>query len=53
MLLWLFRVFDIIKPFSIDRLECICKRHKNTIALGIMIDDVIAAVMAAGIKLTF
>ena len=54
MLLWLivgfiyFRIFDIIKPLGIKRIQHIGK------GLGVMIDDVLAAVYAAGLlHLTF
>ena len=54
MLVWLvvgfiyFRIFDIIKPLGIKRIQHIGK------GLGVMIDDVLAAVYAAGLlHLTF
>ena len=54
MLVWLvvgfiyFRIFDIIKPLGIKRIQHIGK------GLGVMIDDVLAAVYAAGLlNLTF
>jgi phosphatidylglycerophosphatase A len=54
MLVWLvvgfiyFRIFDIIKPLGIKRIQHIGK------GLGVMIDDVLAAVYAAGVlHLTF
>ena len=54
MLFWLivgfiyFRIFDIIKPLGIKRIQYIGK------GLGVMIDDVLAAVYAAGLlHLTF
>jgi phosphatidylglycerophosphatase A len=54
MLVWLvvgfiyFRIFDIIKPLGIKRIQHIGK------GLGVMIDDVLAAVYASGLlHLTF
>lgn len=54
MLVWLvvgfiyFRIFDIIKPLGIKRIQHMGK------GLGVMIDDVLAAVYAAGLlHLTF
>lgn len=51
--LFLFRFFDIIKPFPIRNIEAAMKKRPQTIALGIMLDDVIAAVISSGIQLLF
>ena len=42
----LFRIFDIFKPFPIKNLENFMKKRNNTVGVGIMIDDVLAAVFA-------
>ncbi|MDR0695427.1 MAG: phosphatidylglycerophosphatase A [Holosporales bacterium] len=43
----MFRGFDILKPFSIKKLEKILARNDNTVGFGIMVDDILAAVYAA------
>jgi phosphatidylglycerophosphatase A len=43
----LFRVFDILKPFPIKKLEKMLAKNDNTVGFGIMVDDVFAAAYAA------
>jgi phosphatidylglycerophosphatase A len=43
----LFRFFDILKPFPIKNIEKFLKNNDKTVGIGIMIDDVLAAVFAA------
>jgi phosphatidylglycerophosphatase A len=43
----LFRLFDITKPFPIKMLEKKLESNDNTVGIGIMLDDVLAAVYAA------
>jgi phosphatidylglycerophosphatase A len=47
----LFRIFDILKPFPIRKIESICKKSKYTFAFGIMIDDILASIIATSIQL--
>ncbi len=47
----LFRVFDILKPFPIKSIEKYCKNHNTTVSFGIMIDDVVAAIIATFIQI--
>jgi phosphatidylglycerophosphatase A len=49
----LFRIFDIFKTFPIRNIEKLCKKHRNTAALGIMLDDGIAAIIATFIQIYF
>jgi phosphatidylglycerophosphatase A len=42
----LFRILDIWKPFPIRNVERILEKKTNTIALGIMIDDILASLVA-------
>ncbi len=44
----LFRLFDIFKPLPIGWLEECLSKSPRTAALGVMVDDVLAGVMAAG-----
>ena len=48
-----FRFFDIVKPFPISWIDRILLSHKKTQALGIIVDDLIAGVMAFGCVLSF
>ncbi len=43
----LFRLFDIFKPYPIRNIEAWLKMHRNTVSLGIMLDDVIASMFAS------
>ncbi len=43
----LFRFFDILKPWPIRWLDHFLGRYPSTAALGIMMDDILAAVAAA------
>lgn len=43
----LFRLFDIFKPYPIHNLEAYLKSHKNTVSLGIMLDDILASIFAS------
>jgi phosphatidylglycerophosphatase A len=45
----LFRVFDILKPIPINWIEDWCEKDPRRFALGIMADDLAAAVMAFGV----
>jgi phosphatidylglycerophosphatase A len=42
----LFRIFDIWKPLGIKKVEKLCAQKTKLIALGIMIDDILAASLA-------
>ena len=46
LMFFLFRLFDIWKPFPIAWIEKKLEKRKNTQALGIMLDDILAAIMA-------
>jgi phosphatidylglycerophosphatase A len=53
-LLWnlcLFRLFDILKPSPIRNIENLCAKQKNTVAIGVMIDDVLAALLGTSVQL--
>ena len=39
----LFRVFDIWKPWPINKIEAYCKTRRSLFGLGIMLDDLAAA----------
>ena len=39
-----FRIFDIWKPFGIRAIDLFCKAHKPLWGLGIMLDDLLAAI---------
>ncbi|MDR1391426.1 MAG: phosphatidylglycerophosphatase A [Holosporales bacterium] len=47
----LFRVIDISKPFPIKFIEKSMKNRDRTVGLGIMLDDVLAAIFAAFLQL--
>ncbi|MDR1234264.1 MAG: phosphatidylglycerophosphatase A [Holosporales bacterium] len=47
----LFRFFDILKPFPIKRLEDYLKKRVSTSVLGIMLDDILAAIYATLIQI--
>ncbi len=47
----LFRIFDIWKPFPIRTIEKAMKRSDNTVGIGIMFDDVLAAVFATALQI--
>ena len=47
----LFRVFDIFKPWPIGWLDEKLAKSRKTAALGIMIDDMLAGLMAAFVQL--
>jgi phosphatidylglycerophosphatase A len=47
----LFRLFDILKPFPIRNVEKYCKLHPKTVGFGIMIDDIMAAVIASVLQI--
>ena len=47
---FVFRLFDILKPFPIKNIEEFCKKYKSTTSIGIMIDDVVAAVIGTLIQ---
>jgi phosphatidylglycerophosphatase A len=44
---WTFRLFDIFKPFPIRRIEKKCEAIPELQAVGIMLDDLVAALYAA------
>lgn len=44
LLFFVFRVFDIIKPFPINQIERSCADSPKTAGFGIMIDDILAAI---------
>ena len=44
----LFRLFDVFKPWPIGWLEEYLAKSPRTAALGVMVDDVLAGIMAAG-----
>ncbi|MDR2667101.1 MAG: phosphatidylglycerophosphatase A [Holosporales bacterium] len=48
----LFRLFDILKPFPIKNIEKHCKSHSKLIGFGIMIDDVLAIIIATILQIT-
>jgi phosphatidylglycerophosphatase A len=47
----LFRFFDILKPFPIKNVEDRLKENVKTASLGIMLDDVLAAIYAIFIQI--
>jgi phosphatidylglycerophosphatase A len=47
----LFRLFDIFKPFPIGKLEALLKKYDKSVGIGIMVDDVVAAIMASTIQI--
>lgn len=47
---FLFRVFDIWKPFPIRNMENFLKKKESTAALGIMLDDILASLMASTLQ---
>ena len=49
--LFLFRFFDIWKPFPIRNIEKYLAKNSKTIALGIMLDDMIAAFFGTAIQI--
>lgn len=49
----LFRFFDILKPFPIRNIETLMKQNDKTVGFGIMIDDVIAGILAALAQIVF
>lgn len=49
----LFRLFDIFKPCPICVVEKLMKQRENMVGLGIMFDDVLAAVFAVGFHILF
>ncbi len=48
----LFRLFDIAKPYPIRNIETSMKTRIETVAIGIMLDDILAAIFAATIQIT-
>lgn len=48
--LW-FRLFDIWKPFPICRVEARLAKSLSTSGLGVMVDDIMAALPAAGLTI--
>ena len=48
----LFRIFDIVKPYPIRNIESSMKTRTETIAIGIMLDDIMAAIFATTIQIT-
>ena len=49
----LFRIFDILKPSPIKFLEEYCKNRKTIVSLGVMIDDIVAAIFASFTQIVF
>ena len=49
----LFRIFDILKPSPIKFLEEYCKNRKTIVSLGVMIDDIVAAIFASFAQIVF
>ena len=47
----LFRIFDIFKPFPIRNIENFLKQSDHTVAFGIMLDDMLAAICATTIQI--
>ncbi|MDR0744803.1 MAG: phosphatidylglycerophosphatase A [Holosporales bacterium] len=48
----IFRFFDILKPFPIKNIENLMKQNSNTIAFGIMFDDILASVFATALQIS-
>ncbi len=46
-----FRIFDIIKPFPIRYIDNYFKKYKMTASFGIMIDDIVASIIATLLEL--
>lgn len=44
-----FRLFDILKPWPIRTLERTLERHPSLQALSVVVDDVLAGILAAGL----
>ena len=48
----LFRIFDIFKPFPIRNIELYMKNKEKLFAIGIMLDDIVAATISSTIQIT-
>lgn len=47
----LFRIFDIFKPSPIRNIEMAMKKKDSTVGVGIMFDDILAAVFASTLQI--
>ena len=47
----LFRIFDIFKPFPIKTIELYMKNKEKLFAIGIMLDDIVAAILSSVIQI--
>lgn len=48
-----FRVFDIWKPFPIRNIEKTLSSYDKTVSLGIMLDDILAAIFGSTVQVAF
>jgi phosphatidylglycerophosphatase A len=47
----LFRIFDILKPSPIRNVERALKHNDKTAGFGVMLDDVLAAILASAVQI--